>query len=418
MLASKSKAAAAAAVHSWSAARLAWLAAGLVGSLVAGCSRTEPKDPRQPVLETYAQIVLATYEDTIAAARELDTTIDALLANPSEQTLNAARERWRAARIPYAYTEAFRFYGGPIDGEGGPEGQLNGWPLDENHIDAVALDEYNAAPGLDIVGNPQSFPEITPELIAAQNEAGGEKNIASGYHAIEFLLWGQDANDPPESAGQRPYTDFVPASDDPQDVNARRGRYLKAASTLILSDLESVAAQWRESEAPNYRTSFVNGDTYTSIKRMFTGIAALAEVEMAGERMNVPLLSSDQEEEQSCFSDLTADELRANAVGVENVYFGRYQRLDGSTVSGPSLAELIEARDARVAEEIDARLTRTREALAAVKNPFDREILAENTDGRARMQSAIDALRAQALSIDRGARSIEIFLSDLEGLGD
>jgi putative iron-regulated protein len=394
------------------------LAAALTLSLAVGCSRPESKDPRRPVLETYAQIVLATYEDTIAAARELDTAIDALLANPSEQTLNAARERWRAARIPYAYTEAFRFYGGPIDGETGPEGQLNGWPLDENHIDAVALDKYNAAPGLDIVGDAKSFPEITPELIAAQNEAGGEKNIASGYHAVEFLLWGQDLNDPPESAGHRPHTDFIPQSDAPTDLNARRGKYLKAASTLIISDLESVAAQWRESKEPNYRTSFLTGDTYTSVKRMLTGIAALAEVEMAGERMNVPLLSSDQEEEQSCFSDLTADELRANAQGIENVYFARYQRRDGTTVSGPSLAELIKARDARAAEEIEARIARTRETLGAVKNPFDREILPDNTEGRQRMQAAIDSLRAEALSFSRGGRSIDIFLSDLEGLGD
>ena len=403
MLASVSKAAAAAA---------------LVLSLAAGCTRSEPKDPRQPVLETYANIVLATYEDNLAAARELDAAIDALLANPSEQTLNAARERWRAARIPYAYTEAFRFYGGPIDNETGPEPQLNGWPLDENHIDAVALDKYNAGPGLDIIGDATRFPDITPELISAQNESGGEKNIASGYHAIEFLLWGQDTNTPPDSAGQRPHTDFVPGSNAASDVNTRRGKYLKAASTLMLSDLESVTAQWRESKQPKYRTSFLAGDTYTSLKRMLTGIAALSEVEMAGERMNVPLLSSDQEEEQSCFSDLTADELRANAAGIEHVYFARYQRRDGSVVSGPSLADLIKAKDVRAAEEIEARLTRTREALAAVKNPFDREILADNAEGRARMQAAIDGLRAQALSLSRGARSIEIFLSDLEGLGD
>ena len=175
-------------------------------SLVAGCTRTEPKDPRQPVLETYAQIVSATYEDTLTTMRALDGAIDALLASPSEATLNAARERWRAARIPYSYTEAFRFYAGPIDSETGPEGQLNGWPLDENHIDAVVVDQYNAAPGLNIIGDVAAFPEITTELLAAQNEAGGEKNIASGYHAIEFLLWGQDRNDPPDSAGQRSFT--------------------------------------------------------------------------------------------------------------------------------------------------------------------------------------------------------------------
>lgn len=394
------------------------VAVALLLSLAAGCTRTEPKDARQPVLETYARIVLATYEDAIASARELDAAIDALLANPSEQALNSARERWRAARIPYSYSEAFRFYAGPIDSETGPEGQLNGWPLDENHIDAVALDKYNAGPGLNIIGDAKAFPQITTGLISAQNAAGGEKNIASGYHAIEFLLWGQDWNDPPESAGHRSHTDFIAHGDPATDVGARRGQYLKAAATLLLSDLESVAAQWRESPQPNYRTAFVTGDVYTGLKRMFTGIAALSEVEMAGERMNVPLLSSDQEEEQSCFSDATADELRANAAGIEQVYFAKYRRLDGSIVSGPGLADLVKAKDARAADEIQARISRTREALAAVKNPFDREILAENKEGQARMQAAIDALRAQTLSLSRGARAIDVFLSDLQGLGD
>ena len=156
----------------------------------------------------------------------------------------------RQARIPYGYSEAFRFYAGPIDGEGGPEGQLNGWPLDENHIDAVRADRYNAAPGANIIGDAKAFPEITPELIAAQNEAGGEKNIASGYHAIEFLLWGQDLNDPPESAGARSFDDYVVAGDDATSAaNARRGQYLKAATTLLIRDLEKVAAAWSERKA-------------------------------------------------------------------------------------------------------------------------------------------------------------------------
>lgn len=401
--------------------RVAVFTAAALIYMCAGCTRREPDDPRRPVLETYAAIVSATYEDSLAAARELDAAVDALLAQPSEQALTVARDRWRAARIPYSYSEAFRFYAGPIDGEGGPESQLNGWPLDENHIDAVQLDAYNAAPGLNIIGDAQAFAQITPELISAQNETGGEKNIASGYHAIEFLLWGQDRNDPAGSAGQRPYTDFVAKGDPATDVAARRGQYLKAATILLIRDLESVAAAWRESgdaSSPNYRSTFISGDVYTGLKRMFTGMAALAEVEMAGERLNVPLLSGDQEEEQSCFSDTTADDLRANVAGIEHVYFARYTRASGEVVSGPSLADLVKKADPRVADEVTARLIRTRESLEAIRNPFDQEIQPDNPDGQARARAAIDALRAEALSFARAAKSLQIFLSDLEGLGD
>ena len=402
--------------------RVTALAAVALLFMSTGCSRREPDDPRRPVLETYASIVLATYEDTLSAARELDAAVDALIAQPGESALTVARDRWRAARVPYGYSEAFRFYAGPIDGEGGPEGELNGWPLDENHIDAVQLDAYNAAPGLDIIGNAQAFPEITPELIAAQNEAGGEKNIASGYHAIEFLLWGQDRNHPPGSAGQRPYTDFVAKGDPATDVAARRGQYLKAATTLLIRDLEKVAAAWSAStgagSSPNYRSTFVSGDVYTGLKRIFTGMAALAEVEMAGERLNVPLLSGDQEEEQSCFSDTTADDLRSNVAGIEHVYFAHYTRPDGKVISGPSLADLVKKADPRVAEEMEARLVRTRESMQAIRNPFDQEIQPDDKEGQARVQAAIDALRAEALSFARAAKSLQIFLSDLEGLGD
>jgi putative iron-regulated protein len=162
----------------------------------------------------------------------------------------------------------------------------------------------------------------------------------------------------------------------------------------------------------------VNGDVYTGLKRMFTGIATLSEVEMAGERMNVPLLSGDQEEEQNCFSDTTAADLRNDGLGIDHVYFGRYTRSDGTTVSGPSLAKLVRDKDPRVADEMEARLARTREALTAIKDPFDREIQPDNKDGNARIQAAIDSLRAQTQSFTRTAQALQIFLSPIESEGD
>jgi putative iron-regulated protein len=399
--------------------RLAALAVIAGSCTLYGCARGPEDDPRRPVIETYANIVLATYEDCLASLRNLDQAVDALLANPSEATLAAAQQRWREARVPYSQSEAFRFYAGPIDREGGPEGQINGWPLDENHIDAVVVDKYGAAPGLNIIGNPTAFPAITPELIAEQNEAGGEKNIASGYHAIEFLLWGQDFNDPPDSAGRRSFNDFVSDSD-PHSVAARRGTYLKAATTLLIRDMEGVTAEWREPAqgAQNYRSKLVTGDVYTGLKRMLTGIMTLAEVEMAGERLNVALLSGDQEEEQSCFSDTSTEDLRSNAAGIEHVYFGRYTSLAGREISGPSLAATLRSADPRIADEIESRLTRTRETLQTLKSPFDVEIRPDNKDGQARVQGAIDSLHAQTQSFTRGAQALKIFLSPIESDGD
>jgi putative iron-regulated protein len=399
--------------------RLAGIVAIAASFTLLGCARTPADDARRPIVENYANIVLAIYEDSLTTVGALDAAVDALLADPSETTLAAARQRWIESRAPYSRSEAFRYYAGPIDREGGPEGQINGWPLDENHIDAVIVEKYGAAPGIDIIGNREEFPQITPDLIADQNEAGGEKNIASGYHAIEFLLWGQDLNDPPESAGQRSFEDFV-TNGDSNSIAARRGTYLKAATTLLLRDLESVAQEWRVAPAgtQNYRTSFVGGDVYTGLKRMLTGIITLGEVEMASERLNVPLLSGDQEEEQNCFSDTSIEDLRANAAGIDSVYFGTYEALDGRTIKGPSLAEAVRAADPRIADEVEARIVRTRETLAAINNPFDREIQPDNEAGRARVQAAVDSLHAQTQSLMRAATALQIFLSPIETDGD
>jgi len=399
--------------------RLAVLAVAALSCALTACARKPADDARRPIVENYANVVLATYEESLATLRNLDAAVDALLSAPSDATLATARERWIAARIPYSRSEAFRFYAGPIDQEDGPEGQINGWPLDENHIDAVLIDKYGAAPGLNIVGNVEQFPTITPEIIAAQNEAGGEKNIASGYHAIEFLLWGQDFNDPPDSAGQRSYQDFA-TDGDSSGLAARRGAYLKAATTLLIRDLEGVAAEWRvpPNGTENYRSKLVTGDVYTGLKRMLTGIITLAEVEMAGERMNVPLLSGDQEEEQNCFSDTSLADLRNNAAGIERVYFGRHESPTVNTATPDSLAALVKAADPRVAAEVEARLARTREALQAIKDPFDREIQPDNKEGQARVQAAIDSLHAQTQSMMRVAQALEVFLSPIATDGD
>ncbi|TIN63595.1 MAG: peptidase, partial [Mesorhizobium sp.] len=53
------------------------------------------------VIKTYSDIALAKYEDSLTTAQALDKAVDALLAAPSVETLNAARDAWKASRVPY-----------------------------------------------------------------------------------------------------------------------------------------------------------------------------------------------------------------------------------------------------------------------------------------------------------------------------
>ncbi|MCG6507139.1 peptidase, partial [Vibrio parahaemolyticus] len=141
------------------------------------------------------------------------------LAAPSDAKLQQVKQAWLAARVPYQQSEVFRFGNAVVDDW---EGQLNAWPLDEGLIDYVS-DDYqyelgNEGASANIVANKSltigattiDASTITPELIASLNEVGGsEANVASGYHAIEFLLWGQDLHGTQPGAGERPYTDYV-----------------------------------------------------------------------------------------------------------------------------------------------------------------------------------------------------------------
>ena len=381
------------------------------------------------VLKTYADIALAGYEDSLATARTLDEAIDALVAAPSAETLAAARAAWRAARVPYQQTEAFRF-GNPIVDDW--EGRVNAWPLDEGLIDYVdaaygSESDVNAFYTVNIIANDTvsvggetiAAPEITPQVIRSLHEVGGvEANVATGYHAIEFLLWGQDLNGTGAGAGDRPHTDFDPANCTGGHCD-RRIQYLTAASDLLQSDLEEMVANWAEDGAA--RAALVDGDPNAGLTAILTGLGSLSYGELAGERMKLGLMLHDPEEEHDCFSDNTFNSHYYDAQGIVNVYGGRYERVDGSVVEGPGIADLVAAKDAAVAEEITGKLDATMAAMTALKQrgetveAYDQMIGEGNGEGNTVVQAAVDALVAQTRSLERAIAALDLSGATIEG---
>ena len=367
------------------------------------------------VLSHYADIALASYEDALSTAKALDAAIDALIAAPSEATLEAAKAAWKAARIPYQQTEAFRF-GNPIVDEW--EGRVNAWPLDEGLIDYVdasygSESDSNALYVANVIANPQlaidgvslDASEITPELLQTQLQeaAGVESNVATGYHAIEFLLWGQDLNGTGPGAGARPYTDYSTA-----EHATRRAAYLKAASTLLVADLEEMVGNWTAEGAARAALPELG------ISAILTGMGSLSFGEVAGERMKLGLLLHDPEEEHDCFSDNTQASHLNDAVGIQNVYLGHYTRVDGSVIEGPSLAQVIADKDAALDAEIQALLADTVAKMTVMADrvedgeAYDQQIGEGNIEGNAVVQAAIDGLIAQTRGIERAVALLEL----------
>ncbi|WP_339109533.1 imelysin family protein [Thioclava sp. GXIMD4216] len=370
----------------------------------------------EAVIKTYADIAQAGYEDSLSTAQALEAAVDTLVKAPTEAHLSAAKEAWIAARKPYQQTEAFRFGNALVDDW---EGRVNAWPLDEGLIDYVdedsaanneendlALANVIANKSLTIGGQPVDAGTISPEFLAEtlQEAEGVEANVATGYHAIEFLLWGQDLNGTEAGAGARPYTDYVQGEGCTGGNCDRRADYLQAASVLLVADLKEMVGHWDEDGAAR---KALTDDAEAGITTILTGMGSLSYGELAGERTKLGLMLHDPEEEHDCFSDMTHLSHYYDAVGIRNVYTGQYTRVDGSVVEGASLSGLVAAKDADVDAQLTKDLDASVAAAAAIKAKaesgmaYDQMIALGNDEGAALVTGLVDALVAQTRTIER-----------------
>ncbi|CUH48929.1 imelysin family protein [Ruegeria atlantica] len=382
------------------------------------------------VLTTYANIAEAKYDDSLIAAKSLQAAVNALIADPSDATLNAARAAWVAARVPYQQTEVYRFGNAIVDEW---EGKVNAWPLDEgliDYVDAAYGDptDENEFAALNVIANPSfelsgktiDASEITPELLGETlHEADGiEANVATGYHAVEFLLWGQDLNGHGAGAGDRPYTDYVQGEDCTNSNCDRRAQYLSAATDLLVSDLEWMAAQWAEGGEAR---AALTADETAGVSAILTGMGSLSYGEQAGERMRLGLMLNDPEEEHDCFSDNTHNSHYYDGLGVQNVYLGSYTRIDGTPVSGASLSDLVVASDPSLDAEMKVKLANTMRALGRLKSTaeagfaYDQMLERGNEGGEVLIMGGVNGLVDQTKTIERIVTLLELDQIAFEG---
>ncbi|WP_207458867.1 imelysin family protein [Azospirillum sp. SYSU D00513] len=367
------------------------------------------------VLKTYADIAHAAFQDSLTSAKALKAAVDALVANPTEDNLAKARQAWLNARVPYMQTEAFRF-GNPAVDEW--EGKVNAWPLDEGLIDYVDANygagEDNPFRSANVIANKTlraggkniDASKIDAKLLSDDlHEAGGvEANVATGYHAIEFLLWGQDLNGTGPGAGNRKATDFAKTGCTNGNCD-RRAQYLQAATDLLISDLETMVKAWApQGEA---RGSILQAGAQDGIARMLTGLGSLSYGELAGERMKLGLMLHDPEEEHDCFSDNTHNSHFYDQVGMMNVYTGKYRRTDGSVVSGPSLSQYVAAKSPEADAKVQASMAAALNAFQTMKDTadgkkmaYDQMLGAGNDAGNKIIATAVDRLVAQKQALE------------------
>lgn len=384
----------------------------------------------EAALATYADIALAMYEDAASSAQALKTAVDVLSANPTPKNLMSARAAWVASRVPYQQTEGLRFGNAVVDEW---EGKVNAWPLDEGMLDYVAASygetsEDNPLYAANLVANTSirigreilDTTVVTKELLSKKlHEAlGVEANVATGYHAIEFMLWGQDLNGTNAGAGARPVTDFD-AENCTNGNCARRVHILQVLSDLLVDDLNEMVAAW--SQGGQARTDLANKTTEEGLSVVFTGLGSLSYGELAGERIKLGLILHDPEEEHDCFSDNTHNAHFYNQIGMLALYKGRYTRTDGSIVEGASVADYVNAKAPEQAKLIAQRMEETRAAMDLMRInaeengiAYDQMIGANNEAGNAIIQKIVDRLVAQARALEAGVVALGLSI-EVEG---
>lgn len=477
------------------------VASALLSTLfLSGCSSSSSElhnlDNMKKVLNTNADIAYATYSDSVTTAEALKVALATLEADQDAAALLAAKQAWLVSREPYGQSEVYRFRNSPIDddpttatAEDGPEGDLNAWPLGEALIDYVTVDtsatddfdtdqvgvsshsitgvnsgnaineaQADSDPADNIIG--QTTITINAALLSNTATADDEHDVIAGYHAIEFLLWGQDLNNSNDQVtdgtdrdaavktstnGSRPITDFVAdttctsgtgniTNAGSGEVCQRRHTYLEVAVDKMIADLEAVRDQWAPGVSGNYRDTFTGITTIaegkTRLLEILTGMGTLSEGELAGERMQIALSANSQEDEHSCFSDNTHRDIWLDAEGVANSYNGTYAGYDstlngvdnetGSAVDGYGLDEyLADIGKTDLAADVAAALSTTETNYIAVDAkarddgmPFDVLIMDPTGSDTASVRDTIVSLNAQSTQIAKIATELDLGSAD------
>jgi len=349
--------------------------------LLSACGSDSDNDTAQVTraqVEThFANMAHAMVQDSLTASTNLKTAVTTLVATPSDENLTAAKAAYKSLRLPYQQFEITRFdvaNNHVTTGDTGPasdgglanvddwEGQVNAWPLDEALIDYVdvnyggefpveantSINIINATEG-DLSGT------INADFLIGLNEfADNGANVATGIHAIEFLLWGQDQHTGEGNlgTGERPASDYAADAtctsgatvNGSATICTRRGEYLTAVTDLLVADLTAMEVEWDVDTAGlTLRSDFIQrGD---GLERVLDSMGDMAIGELASERMGVAILLNSTEDEHDCFSDLTHVAIYGNALGVIDAYLGTYTRLDGSQMTGASISDLVKQND-------------------------------------------------------------------------
>ena len=274
-------------------------------------------------VETYGRIVEASFLNSLLRAIELRKHAKLLVTKPTLENHILAKISWVQARLPYLQSEALFPYADSA-------ASINKWPINPGYVDYV---DGNPASG--IISNPNQFPDLSPEVLEQLNSKDG---IATGYHVIEFLLWGEAPAG--SDRGKRTHNDYDAAKG---NKAVRRGTFLVSCCDHLIRKLAEQLADWKSGAPENARAKYEKLSTEDALEKMFSGIASFAARHPDISKPTGTKNITDQYGANAKFSGLGYIDLIHNAAGIANIATGAYVGIDGKIkVQGVGLIEMAE----------------------------------------------------------------------------
>ncbi len=271
-----------------------WLAAVLLAALAACDSDPAPEsDAHAPAalpLPSHRQAGLpdfnAYYDETGSArmgqlvrrSADLCSTVGVMLSAPEPSNFDLVRERWRSAHDAYLAAVPFvaAVEAGPAYAAAAtpPSEYIDAWPMLAGYIDYTA-DHPRSGIVFDTTVS------IEPAGLIDQHQLTDASEVSIGFHAMEFLLWGED--------GGRPLADFETNAEG-EEVQRRR-LYLAALCRLLETQVRQVATAW-DSMLDASRVAGSVADQHELRKRL-SGLRAIIRTELLKRRLEALQGTSD-----------------------------------------------------------------------------------------------------------------------------
>lgn len=275
-------------------------------------------------------VIIKTYKDLDDKTAVLVTNLTTLENSPTEANLEAARQAWRDARLPWEQSEGFLF--GPVDQQG-IDPSIDSWPVNVADLDAVLASNNT----------------LTKTYI------DGLEGTLKGFHTIEYLLFG--------TSGKKPVTDF----------NTRQFEYLRACAQSLKGSTKQLYDAWQPGGANFGKTVMEAGENgnnvylsqKSALQELADGIITITD-EVGNGKINDPLVQKDVTLEESRFSANSKADFSDNIKSVRNIYIGG---LDNAS-TGESLSDIVKAKDAALDTKIKTQIEAAINAILNIPGTF------------------------------------------------